>query len=316
MANILILIDLPNEIKARLEALLPAGSFTYAADRQPTGAEVAAAQVIVGSLPAGMLGQATNLKWMQIPFAGTDSFHREGTKWPAGAVLTCASGAYGTTVSEHMAAMTLALMKKLSLYRDNQNQSTWRGEGPAVTVHGSRTCVIGLGDIGGAYARIMQAMGSRVTGVRRASAGKPDYVERLAYARELPEVVRDADIIALALPVTRETTRILSRELIFSLKPGAIVVNAGRGSAIDTEALCDALEQGRLLAGLDVTDPEPLPPEHRLWRMPGAIITPHVSGGLVLEVTKNRFYDILLDNFAAFVSGGPMRGVVDFERGY
>ena len=121
----------------------------------------------------------------------------------------------------------------------------------------------------------------------------------------------------MSLPNTPETLTILSAARIASMKPGAFVVNVGRGSAIDQTALAEALNDGRLGgAGLDVTTPEPLPADHPLWRAPNCLITPHASGGWSLPQTRDYVIALMRENLRAFVAGAPMRHEVDLERGY
>ena len=126
-----------------------------------------------------------------------------------------------------------------------------------------------------------------------------------------------ADVVAVTLPGTQATSGLLSRERIARMKEGAVLLNVGRGTIVDTEALCDALESGRLGgAGVDVTDPEPLPPEHRLWRLPTAVVTPHVSGFYHLKETHERIVDIMVENLKRFQAGEPLKNQVDFSTGY
>ncbi len=109
----------------------------------------------------------------------------------------------------------------------------------------------------------------------------------------------------------------MSRERLAKMKEGAVLLNVGRGFIVDTEALCDALERGHLSgAGVDVTDPEPLPPTHRLWNIPTAVVTPHISGFYHLRETHERIVGIFLENLRRFQAGEPLRNLVDFATGY
>ena len=313
--NILVLLPVNDRQKAMLRESAPSAAFVFATPQTVTAAEVAAADAIIGNPPAALLQGAAHLQWLQLNSAGADAYLHGAL--PAGTVLTNATGAYGLAISEHLLAMLLELMKKLHRYRDNQRQSLWKDEGPVHSVYGSRALVVGLGDIGGEFARRLQALGASVTGVRRSDPQRPPYVDRLVLADELDAVLPEADIVALCLPGTRETTHLLSAERLARMKPGAILLNVGRGSAIDTDALCAALESGHLGgAGLDVTDPEPLPAAHRLWQLPNAVITPHVSGGFHLEETFERIVAISAENLGRFMRGQPLRNQVDKSTGY
>jgi phosphoglycerate dehydrogenase-like enzyme len=209
------------------------------------------------------------------------------------------------------------ILKKFHLYRDAQSQGRWQYRGPVRSIRGSTVLVLGLGDIGAEYAWRMKALGARVIGLRRTERPKPDCVDEVYLQDKLDELLPRADVVALALPGVRETRGIINRDRLGRMKEGAVIVNGGRGSAIDTEALCDALESGRLLgAALDVTDPEPLPPGHRLWKLEGAVITPHISGGLSMAETGHYMQQLILENAARFVRGERLISLVDRASGY
>ncbi len=160
-------------------------------------------------------------------------------------------------------------------------------------------------------------MGAKVVGVRRADTTKPDYVDEVHLTRDLDALLPQADIVAVTLPGTEATRNLLDRRRIGLMKPGAILLNTGRGCIVDTEALCDALECGALGgAGLDVVQPEPLPAGHRLWRIPTAVVTPHISGGWHLKETHTRVVNIFAENLKRFLAGEPLKNQVDFATGY
>ena len=134
---------------------------------------------------------------------------------------------------------------------------------------------------------------------------------------DLDQLLPRADVVAVTLPGTQATQNLLNRERIGRMKEGAVLLNVGRGTIVDTEALCDALESGHLAgAGVDVTDPEPLPPSHRLWRIPTAVVTPHISGYYHLRETHERIVNIFVENLQRFQAGEPLRNQVDFSTGY
>ena len=168
--------------------------------------------------------------------------------------------------------------------------------------------IVGLGDIGGEFAKRLKALGAYTIGIRRKSTNKPDYLDELHQMEQLNDLLPKADIVALSLPATKLTNGIINKKTLSLMKKDAVIINVGRGTAIDTDALCDALEKGNLLgAALDVTDPEPLPSDHRLWKIKNAIITPHVSGGYSLEETRNRIVNISVENLEAFLRGKKMK---------
>lgn len=194
---------------------------------------------------------------------------------PEGVLLTCSTGVYGHSVSKHLFAMLLALMKRLPQYRDQQRQAQWRDLGQARSLLDAEVLMVGTGDLGTSFARLCRALGAHTTGVRRDPARPAQGIQRIYGLSELDELLPRADVVALALPQSPKTVGLFGRERLLRLKEDAILLNGGRGSAVDCAALAEVLESGRLWgAGLDVTDPEPLPPEHPLWRQPRALITP------------------------------------------
>lgn len=302
--------DLPSGRGGALpfEDLLPAGTVT--------GEDIAWAHAILGNVKPELLQGAANLQWMQTSSAGVEPYTRPGVLGQ-NVTLTNATGAYGLAISEHMLGMLLMVLKKLELYRDVQNEERWAGQGNVRSVYGATVLVLGMGDIGGDFGRLCKAMGAYVIGVRRTNTAKPDYADEVRLTAELDELLPRADVVAVTLPGTPATRGLLDRARIGKMKPGAVVLNVGRGYIVDTEALCDALESGHLGgAGLDVTDPEPLPPGHRLWKLPTAVVTPHVSGGYHLQETHNRIVGIFADNLRHFMNGEPLRNQVDFATGY
>jgi len=232
-------------------------------------------------------------------------------------LLTNSSGAYGISIAEYMLTTTLMLLRNASGYLTQQRQHVWKSLGAARNLHNCNVTVVGMGDIGGRYAQLCHAMGAQVSGVvRTMRAEKPQYIDKLYTTCQLGEALQNADIVALALPGTGETTGILSRKHLESMKKGALVINIGRGSAIDQDALIELLQNEHIGgAALDVTTPEPLPPESPLWDMPNVIITPHISHGgsdntsaLIVE----KFVRYLKD----YVSGRPFERVVNRVLGY
>lgn len=273
------------------------------------------ADAILGNLPPKLLKDAKKLKWLQSSMAGTDAYL--GGVLPEGVKLTNVTGAFGLAISEHMVATVFTLYKKLHLYRDNQNKSQWLDRGTVKQIEGSTVLTVGLGDIGGNFAKKMKALGAYTIGVRRKDISKPDYIDELVLQNDLDKVLPRADIVALALPNTAETKGLFNRERIYNMKDGATLINVGRGNAVDTEALCDALEDGKLYAAsLDVTDPEPLPSDHRMWKIENALITPHISGFFHLRKTYENIVDIFIENLSRFLDGKELENIIDMDTGY
>lgn len=315
--NIVVLLPFEQNYRDRLAAVAPDAVASYydsAADC-PDGV-LREAEVVFGNPPVRLLPEMKKLRWVQLRMAGTEPYSLPGVL-PEGVLLTNATGAFGHAISEHLVASTLMLVKNLHLYRDNQRSGAWLDRGPVRSVSSLTVLVLGMGDIGGQYAARMKALGAYVIGVRRADATKPDWADEVHLTADLDGLLPRADVVALALPDTPQTRGILDRRRIGLLKPGAYVLNVGRGSAIDTEALCDAAESGAIGgASLDVTDPEPLPPEHRAWRIERICITPHISGFFHMRETYDNMLTLMLGNLERYLSGKPLKSEVDRKTGY
>lgn len=314
--KITVLVPTEERHRQLLESCAPGCSFRYRMPDTVTQEEIDDTDILIGNPPPEFLHGSPRLRWLQCNSAGTEPFIQPGVLH-ANTLLTNATGAYGLAISEHMLGMLLEIFKRLHTYRDAQHLHQWQSQGRVRSIEGSTILVLGMGDIGGEFARKVKALGATVIGVRRTDTRKPDYVDELHLTADLDALLPLADVVAVTLPGNRETANLLDRRRIQMMKPGAVVLNVGRGIIIDTEALCDALESGQLGgAGLDVTDPEPLPPEHRLWDIPNAVITPHISGFYHLPETLERILRISADNLKAYMEGRPLRNQIDFSTGY
>ena len=269
----------------------------------------ARATILMGYVPPADLKRFPRLKWVQSWNAGVDPYLVPGVL-PQGVVLTCAAGAYGPAVAEHMLAMLLAVYKRLPGYRDRQHRHTWEDLGPVQSLHGKTVLVGGTGDIGSAFARLCRALGAaRVLGLHRSDRPAEGFDQAFPLFA-LDGLLPQADVVALVLPHTAETAGLMDRRRLLSLRPDAVLLNAGRGTAVDCAALAEVLSSGRLLgAALDVTDPEPLPPDHPLWDAPRLLITPHTAGGYDhMALTLSNLSALFLDNLKRWRQGQPLHG--------
>lgn len=314
--NILVTIPMDGQQRQTLEAIAPEARITYAEAEAVTQAQAAQAEVILGNIPIPLLKGAERLKWLQLNYAGSDNYAAPGVL-PEGAILTNASGAYGLAISECMLAGVLHLIKRLDQYQRNQERHIWRNEGEVSSIEGSTTLVIGFGDIGSSFAQRMHALGSTVIGIRRNVTEKPDYVSALYQMDALDRLLPLADFVSLSLPNSPQTQKVIGPAQFAAMKETALLINVGRGSAVDTDALVAALHKGQIGgAVLDVVHQEPLPPDHPLWDAPHLLLTPHVTGNYNLPETLRRVVNIALRNLAAYQNGQPMESVVDFRTGY
>lgn len=316
MKQILVTLPMPPEKRALLEAQMPDAAYTYCPKNEVSDEQIAAANIILGNLPPERLACAGNLEWFQLNSSGSDAYAKPGVL-PAGAKLTNATGAYGLAISEQLLGYTFFLKKKFGLYHKNQLNSEWKDEGMVTAIAGSNTLVVGLGNIGGDYAAKMAALGSRVYGIRRNKTACPPYLAALGCFEQLDEWLPMADIVALALPNTPETVHLFDETRLARMKPGSILLNVGRGSCIDQNALAAALYTGPLMAAaIDVTEPEPLPAEHPLWRCENLFLTPHVAGDFHLQETLDWITNLFIENLGRYARGETLQNPVDPATGY
>lgn len=314
--KILVVLPVENRHKELLRSCAEGAQMEFIPAKDLTKQLVQDADIIIGNVSPELLRGTGRLKWLQLNSAGTDGYTEDGIL-PEGALLTNATGAYGLAISEHMIGALLCIMKKLHLYGADQQKHVWGDHGNVTSIYGSRTLVVGFGDIGSEFAVRMNALGSRVTGIRRNQTEKPDYLEALYQMDALAECLRTADIVVACLPGTEETYHIFDRNAFAKMKKGAYFLNVGRGNAVDSYALAEALNSGHLAgASVDVTEPEPLPKEHPLWDAKNLLITPHISGNYHLQETHERIIQIAADNLARFMQGRELRNIVDFATGY
>ena len=255
---------------------------------------------------------APRLRWVQLPTMGYDPVELHGV--PPGVVVTSAGDAYAPTVSEHAVAMLLALVRRIPEAVRNAATGTW-DQTNAIrigTLNGATVAVIGFGNIGRAVAERLRGFGARVVAVTR--SGRPDpLADEAAGSEQMHEVLARSDAVVLAVPLNAQTRHLIDARALAAMPPHALVINVARGGVIDHDALREALSAGRIGgAGLDVTDPEPLPPDDALWTMPNVLITPHVAG-YGGDVAPRRILALVARNLQHFLAGEPLESIVPVE---
>lgn len=303
------------EINAAAEKL--GFSVDYYESSEALEANIGDYEVIFGHPDPAVLKKAAALRWLSSDWAGVDRYLKDEL-WPSpDCLLTTGSGAYGPTISEHVVMVLLMLLRRMPEYIPALAQRRWPYLAPIRSVAGSRVVMLGTGDIGRNIARRLTALGAEVTGVCRSGRSSEPAFARVLPTSALDSVLPQADALIMALPGTPETAGILSRERIGLLPESAYVINVGRGTAVDQEALADALN-ARSIAGasLDVVVPEPLPQDHPLWDCPNLILTPHISGNMSLGLTCDLAVELFLENLRRYAAGEALHNLVDREIGY
>lgn len=317
MKNILCVLPVEQRHKDKLEKAAAGLPIVYSTPAQVTDEQIAAANVILGCVDAKRVKASENLELFQLNTAGTDPYIVPGVLAPK-TVLCNATGAYSKAVAEHALASLLMLQKKLHLYRDAQKQNNWTDFGTVSSITDFTVLIVGLGDIGCHFARLLKGLGTkRVIGVKRRAGAKPDCVDELYTQEKLEELLPQADVVFNILPGTGGTYHLYTEEYFRLMKDSAFFLNCGRGGAVASEVLYKAVSEGMIAAAaIDVTEVEPLPAESPLWQLDNLLITPHVSGYYHLPETFERIVEIASDNLSRYLEGRELRNVVDFTTGY
>lgn len=252
-----------------------------------------------------VLAATPRLRWLQTLTAGTDNLRG---RIPDRVRVANARGLHDTATSELAVALTLAGRNQFREYADQRADGVWEVRGQRPGLADSRVLLVGYGSIGKAVAARLAPFECQVTVLAR-TARTEDGVEVHGFD-ELAELAAAADVVVLVVPLTEQTRGMVGADVLARLPDGALVVNVGRGAVVDTDALVAELASGRLTAALDVVDPEPLPPGHPLWTVPGLVLTPHVGG-------HSRAFDPRARRFVARVLGDLARdgGLPDAVEG-
>ena len=294
--------------------------------RVPKTAAEAAAMVVGADATLAwfnptIMRQGTDLRWIQSQSAGVEGFLAVPGLVESPIVLTNAARVYAPPLVEHVFGLLLGLTRRLQvavplmLARNWSDNTTTFPPTQMPELRGKTLLVAGLGGIGTEVAALGHAMGMRVIATRNNKTPPTDIVDYVGSSAELATLAAEADVVVNCLPFTPATQNVFDAALFRVMKPTAYFINIGRGGTVDTEALTQALEEKRLAgAGLDVTRPEPLPAEHRLWLVPNVIITPHV--GSTSDSERERTWLLFRENLRRFVAGEPLLSVVDKKAAY
>lgn len=252
---------------------------------------------------AGALAQLPLVQVVQLQSAGADGWIDLVGE---GQTLCDASGVHGSPTSEWALGAVLAMLKSFPEFAANQLARRWNRPGTVDELAGKRVLIVGAGDIGTEIRRRLLSFDADVQLVARTAR------EGVSAAEDLPTLLRGADIVVLAVPLTPATRGMVDADFLAAMPEGSMLVNASRGQIVRTDDLVDELRRRHLRVALDVTDPEPLPPDHALWESSGVFITPHVGG--FVRGFPPRMYRLVADQVGRMLDGRPIRNVV--RNGY
>jgi len=312
-------IDSPDRLPA-LQSVAPDAEIVLVGSEEEAAQAVVDAQVLIGFCGEEVLSQGPELHWIQVYSAGVEGCvanpgMRQGNK-----VLTNGQRIASPALAEHAIAMMMALVRGLDLYHSNQLKGSWQrdvglGRDDFMELEGRTVLVVGLGGIGTQTAKRAHGLGMRVIATRSSRREGPGYVDYVGLSSEAMELAKQADVVINTAPLTDETRGMFDSAFFEAMKPTAYFVSVGRGASTVTDDLLAALNSGQIAgAGLDVTDPEPLPEGHPLWTAPRVIISPHTAGRS--DKSGERLFLLARENLRRYVAGEPLLSVVDIERGY
>ncbi len=292
----------------RVTASLPPDWSVVAIDECRSAYEkvVGTSDAIVGWPPPEVLEPAVALRLLQLPSAGYESY----LEARSGSTVVCnAAGVMSPAVAEHCLALMLAFARRLPEHLARTSAGQWGRLDSYRELGESTVCIVGVGHIGQELARRCKSFGMTVLGVRRSARPPVKHVDRLYPIESLPAALAEADYVVLTLPGGDATRRVVDATAIASIKPGAYLINVGRGTTLDQPALIESLRSGRLAgAGIDVWDPEPPADRAPLWELDNLIVTSHSAG--LSGLAQTRLADLVVDNLARLQRGAALRNQV------
>ncbi len=305
----------------RLRQDFPGLEVVHLSNYERASQEIADAEVVIGwSLRGEQINAARKLRWIHSTATAVHALMSPELQ-NSDIVVTNARDVHGPVVAEHAMALIFALAKRLPQamrYRQQKHwaqQDLWDTRLQPRELRGATIGILGLGGIGRPLAKLAKSMGMKVVGVRAHGGRSCEAVDIVYRLDRLEEVVRAADFVVLALPLTEKTDRLMNAERLAWLKQDAYLINVGRGALIDEDALVEALQR-RSFAGaaLDVTTQEPLPSSSPLWEMENVLLTPHTAG--LTDKMWERHYAAFAENLGRFLKGEPLLWIVDKAKGY
>lgn len=290
----------------------------YFTDEADLDALIGQCEILYGYIPPEKLRAAESLRWLACASSGVEQYLGEYLYANPSVILTNSAGAYGITISEHIIMTLLMLLRRMPEYNAVTAAHQWESLGRIRSIYGSVITVIGTGDIGTAFAQRAKALGAaHIRGVHRSNRVLPRCFDESYAVEDLDFALAGADAVIMCVPGTKETENLMTRERLGLLKKTSVLINVGRGSSLDQDALMDALNSGKIAgAALDVTTPEPLPADHPLWNTKNLILTPHVSGNMTLDITCDLDVNLFCDNLTRYCRKQPMKHIVERSVGY
>jgi phosphoglycerate dehydrogenase-like enzyme len=282
--------------------------------------EITDADAFIGNISSAEVRAGKNLKWVGVMSAGVENvlFPKDGSSdlRDSNIILTNNKIVQGPEIADHALAMLLMLSRNLNVLYRNDQQQIWNPRSfHGIELRGKTAVVIGVGGIGTQISLRANAFGMNVIGVDPEDKPFMPFIQRVVKPDQLDEVLPEADVVFISVPDTPKSHKMMGARQFELMKKNSYFIAVSRGGIYDMNGLVKAMDEKRLAgAGVDVTDPEPLPKDHPLWKFPNAVITPHVAGRS--DQDAGRMVGTIKENLKRFVEGKPMINVVDKRKGY
>ncbi|MDO4197852.1 MAG: D-2-hydroxyacid dehydrogenase [Erysipelotrichaceae bacterium] len=311
--KILVTRDIYKEYQDRIESY--GYDVLYSQNKVLSDEDLKDVEIVLGTLNKEYIKKMPNLKYIHLSTAGSDNIaFLEEVKDKV--ILTNSTGGFSDSIAEWVIAMIYFFYKKIGDYYLNQKDHIYKNLGETKSLIDSKVLIIGCGSIGLACAKRLKALGSYIVGIKRTAGEKPEYVDEMYTTDKTDELIGDADIIVMAMPQNDETRHFMDESRLKLIKEDSLLINVGRGSAIDTKALIPLLKEKKFNAALDVHEIEPLSKDSELWDMENVFVTPHATGNETMAYTRKVLCDLMIENLDAYMNHRPLKNVVDFKTGY
>ena len=323
--KLVVLGGLPPGLREQFLSVSPGLQITMVNDTASAAKETADADIILGltSNPgiceSEIISNAKQLRWIHSMSAGVERCMAQPSVISRDLLVTNMRGIESVAIAEQAIAFTMALARGIDTFVTDKNRALWSRQDAAATdmqvLTGKTMLVVGLGGIGTEVAQRAHGLGMKVIATRNSGRTGPDYVSYVGLPGELLELAKTADVIVNTAPLTTETQGIFNAKFFATLKPSAYFINVARGGSVVTNDLLEALTSKRIAgAGLDVVDPEPLPPDHPLWKAPNLILSPHVAAAS--DLPREQRWILACEQLRRYAAGEKMLSVVDLKREY
>ncbi len=312
---------LPESMKDEVAGLAkehPTLKLDFYSNSRDAREKIATAEGYVGTPDEGLLEAGAKLRWVHVHGAGVERYAGLARIKDGSVTLTNFKIQQGPEIADHAFALLLSLTRNMAAFQRSQEQGDWgRNDArlPMIELRGRTLMVIGYGGIGTQVAERAKAFGMKVIAIDPKDLPISQTLDRSGKPDELDELLPEADVVVSCVPHTPQTEKMLGVTQFAAMKKGVYLINVSRGKIVDTDALVKALQEKKLGgAGLDATDPEPLPADHPLWKMPNVVITPHVAWAS--DQRSDRQDELILTNLSRFARGLVLKNRVDPAKGY